>query len=110
LEIDDALEDAALEPLFGQFGEEPLDRIEPRCRGRSEVKMEPGMPFEPGTHLGVLVRGVIVDDQVELRRGPGLAVDLVEKADEFLMPMRAMHWPITVPSSTSSAANNVVVP
>ena len=29
LEIDDALEDAALEPLPGQFGEEALDGIEP---------------------------------------------------------------------------------
>jgi hypothetical protein len=29
LEVDDALEDAALEPLPGQLGEEALDRIEP---------------------------------------------------------------------------------
>ena len=29
LEIDDAFEDAAFEPLLGQFGEEPFDRIEP---------------------------------------------------------------------------------
>jgi len=29
LEVDDAGEDAALEPLPGQFGEEALDGIEP---------------------------------------------------------------------------------
>ena len=30
LEIDDRAEDAAFEAAFGQFGEEALDRIEPR--------------------------------------------------------------------------------
>src|SRR5207244_3031745 len=45
------------------------------------------VPAEPGLNLGMLVGGVVVDDQVELPPGRGLAVDLVEKADEFLMPM-----------------------
>ena len=35
----------------------------------------------------MLVRGVVVDDQVQFPPGRGLAVDLVEEADEFLMPM-----------------------
>src|SRR5271154_7243148 len=47
--------------------------------------MEPRMPFEPGADLGMLVRGVIVDDQVQLPPGRGLAVDLIEEADELLM-------------------------
>ena len=38
-------------------------------------------------HLGVFVCGVVVDDQVQLPPGRGLAIDLVEKADEFLMPV-----------------------
>jgi hypothetical protein len=29
LEVGDAVEDAALEPLLGQLGEEPFDRVEP---------------------------------------------------------------------------------
>jgi hypothetical protein len=41
--------------------------------------MEPGMPFEPGADFGMLVGGVVVDDQVQLPPGWGLAVDLVEK-------------------------------
>ena len=40
------------------------------------------MPFKPGLHLGMLVGGVVVDDQMELPPGRG-AIDLVEKADEF---------------------------
>ena len=35
----------------------------------------------------MLVRRIIVDDQMQLPPGWGLAIDLVEKADEFLMPV-----------------------
>ena len=66
LEIDDAGEHAALEPLPGQLGKEPFDGIEPGGRGRGEMEMEPRMTFEPGADLGVLVRRVVVDDQVQL--------------------------------------------
>ena len=48
LKIDDALEDASLEPLSGQLGEKPFYGIEPGRRGRGEVEVEPRMPFEPG--------------------------------------------------------------
>ena len=37
----------------------------------------------------MLMRGVIVDDQMHLALGRGFAVDLVEKADELLMPVAA---------------------
>jgi hypothetical protein len=58
-------------------------------------KWEPGVPFEPGAHFGMLVRcvfgmlvrRVVVDDQVQLPQGRGRPIDLVEEADEFLMAM-----------------------
>lgn len=37
LEINDRMENAALEAAFGEFGEEALHRVEPRTRGRCEV-------------------------------------------------------------------------
>jgi hypothetical protein len=37
LEIHDTSEDTTFEPLPGQFGEEPLDGVEPGRRGRGEV-------------------------------------------------------------------------
>ena len=89
LEIDDAGEHAALEPLPGQFGKEAFDGIEPRGRGRGEMEMEPWMAFEPGADLGMLVRRIVVDDQVQLEVGRGFAIDLVEEADELLMPAAA---------------------
>ena len=51
------------------------------------MEMEPLVPLQPGADLGMLVRRVVVDDQMQLHSGRGLAVDLVEEADEFLMPM-----------------------
>src|ERR1700691_340654 len=51
------------------------------------MEMEARMAFEPGADLGMLVRRVIVDDQVQLPFGRGLAVDLVEETDELLMPV-----------------------
>src|SRR5580704_13836340 len=51
--------------------------------------MEPRMPFEPCADLGMLMRRVVVDDQVQVHLGRDFAVDLVEETDELLMPMAA---------------------
>ena len=45
--------------------------------------MEALVPFEPGADLGVLVRRIVVDDQVQLRSGRGLAVDVIEEANRI---------------------------
>ena len=58
------MEDPALEPPAGQGGKEALDSIEPGGRCRREVEHPPGMASEPGTDLGLLVRGVVVEDGV----------------------------------------------
>ena len=50
LEVGDAFEDAALQPLPGQLGEEALDGVEP---GR-EVEMERGCRSSQASTLGCL--------------------------------------------------------
>ena len=47
------------------------------------------MPIEPGAHLGMLVGGVVVEDDVD-RLVRGHRLDLVQGADELLMAV-ALH-------------------
>src|ERR1700674_70578 len=48
------------------------------------------MSCQPGAHLGVLVRGVVVYDCMDCFSGWNLCLDGVEEADELLMTM-ALH-------------------
>src|SRR3974377_1326389 len=65
LETDNRAEGTAFEAALGQFGEEALDRIEPRGRGRGVMEDKAGVPVEPGANLGVLVRGVVVEGDID---------------------------------------------
>src|SRR5271166_2428470 len=85
LEVDDGSEDPALQSSLGQFGEEALDRVEPRTRGRREVQAKAFVPVEPRTNLGMLVRSIVVENDVNGFLGWDLRLDGVEEADEFLM-------------------------
>ena len=51
--------------------------------------MEPRMPFEPSADLWMLMRRIIVHNEVQLPVGWSFSVDLIEKTDELLMPMAA---------------------
>ena len=90
LEVDNRTEDAAFEATLGQFGEEALDRIEPGGRGRGEVERPARVALKPGPHPGVLVGRVIVEDDVDRLVGGDLALNGVEKADEFEVAV-ALH-------------------
>jgi hypothetical protein len=50
LKVGDGSEDAALEATLGQDGEEALDRVEPRGRGRREVEGPARMAGQPLAH------------------------------------------------------------
>src|SRR5258705_3358603 len=54
--------------------------------------MKTRMPFQPAFDLRRLVRGVIVQDQMNLQVGGDLVINRFEKLDPLLMPMplRAM--------------------
>ena len=82
LEVDGGMEDAAFEATLRQLGEEALDGVEPGAGSRREVEGEALMAVEPGAHLGVLVGGVVVEDDMDGLVGRHLGVDGVEKADE----------------------------
>ena len=65
LEVDDGAEHAASEPAPGQLGEEALDAVEPGRRGGREVKNEPGVALQPIHDLGMLVGGIVVEDDMD---------------------------------------------
>ena len=81
-EIGDALEDAAPNTLPGDLGEEPLDHVEPRRRGRNEVQVEAWMALEPALHGRRLVCGVVVQDNVDVQIWD-FAFDLAQKVQEL---------------------------
>jgi hypothetical protein len=90
LEFDNAPEDTALQSLLGKFGEEALDGVEPRARGRRKVEGEARMPVEPLTHLRMLVGGIVIEDHVHELSSGHLGLDSIQEADELLVTM-ALH-------------------
>ena len=58
----------------------------------------------------MLVSGVVVEHRVDQVGGRDLALDGIEETDEFEVAVALPEAPITLPSSTASAANRVVVP
>ena len=59
------------------------------------MEHEARVPAQPAQHSGMLVGGVVIQDYVDHLSGGHLALDGVEKADEFLVPVSRMQWPIT---------------
>ena len=85
LEVDDRVEDAAFQSALGELGEEALDRVEPRTRGRREMEDETRVARQPGHDLGMLVGGIVVENDMDHLAGRHLCFYGIEKADEFLM-------------------------
>jgi len=90
LEVDDGSEDATFEAPAGELGKIAFDGVEPARRGRCEMEDEAGMATEPGVHLGMLVGGVVVEDDVDNLAGGDLGLDEVEEAYELLVAV-ALH-------------------
>src|SRR5260370_210471 len=86
-EFGDAFEDAASDAFCSDAPEEALDLVEPRRRCWGEVHMKTGMSLEPRLNLGVLVRGVIVGNQMHIKPLGCVAIDHAQKFEPFLMAM-----------------------
>src|ERR1700678_1964437 len=83
-EVADAGEASAADGLAGDDPEEDLDHVEPGPGGRGEVQGDPGVPCQPGLHVGMLAGGVVTGHDVQLpaRVGPR---DLAEEPQELLV-------------------------
>jgi hypothetical protein len=73
------------------------------------VEGEARVTIEPGAHLGVLVGGVVVEDEMDELAGRDLRLDGVEEADELLVAVarsttRSSIWSRTGSRSRTSPA------
>jgi len=78
-QLRDAGEHAAAQPLGGDVAKEAFDHVQPRGRSGGEVHDESRMLFQPRLHGRMLVRGVVVGDQMQRLVLGRFAVDLLEE-------------------------------
>jgi hypothetical protein len=75
-----------------------------------ECSVTRGLSFSHALHGGVLVRSVVVQDDVQLDAGMG-GGDLLQELQELLVAVPGIaRIRGDIPVATSSAANSVVVP
>ncbi len=109
-ELIDAGERASTDCLVSEGGKEAFELIESGAVGRDEMHVPAGWTGQPGLDLGVTVRGVVVDDAMNVQfDGYGL-VDLTQERQELLMSVPRIARRLHRPVGTLSAANSAVVP
>ena len=109
-EVGGGIERAATDSALSDESEEAFDLVEPGGIGGREVNVPTRTAGEPGSDLGMLVSGVVVDDEMDVELGWHVGLDVTQEGEELLMAMAGLHWAMTAPSSTLRAANSVVVP
>ena len=86
-EFRDVVENASPYTLSGDFGEEPLDEVDPGAGRRRKVQDEAFVSCQPALHGRCLVSGVVVEDQMQIEMGGGLAINFLEEGQELVCPM-----------------------
>ena len=84
LKLDKGAKDAALQTLLGQFCKIALHGIKPGAGRGREVKAESLVACHPSQNCGMLVSGVVVQNDVDGLFGRSFGVDGVEEAYELL--------------------------
>ena len=75
-EIGGGLEGAAADGALGDEGEEPFDLVQPGSIGGREVNVPTRTACEPSSDLGMLVGGVVVDDEMDVELGRHIGLDV----------------------------------
>ena len=71
----DAEEAVAPDALVGDVAKEALNHVQPRCAGGREVDDKARVSGQPLLHFGMVVRGVVVHDQMQAQVFGRFAVD-----------------------------------
>ena len=88
-EVVDTVENAPPDTSFGNVPEEPLNEVDPRRRSRREVQVEPWVPGQPVLYFGMLVRRIVVHDQMHCQGPVGSSVNCLQELEELVVPSRA---------------------
>lgn len=80
-------ETAATDTLVGELSEPSLHHVQPRTRRWNAVPLEPRMSSQPTCDTGLLVRAIVVHDQMPSKPGQRVGIDLFEEPNELLVPM-----------------------
>ena len=79
--------DTQSQPLLGEVAEPPFDHIQPRTGGRREVQVKLWMSFEPRLDIGVFMRRVVVEDQMQIEVRRSLGINVLQKRQPCMMPL-----------------------
>ena len=83
LKIVHGCEAVAPDPVLGDVTKEPLDHVQPGGAGGREVHDEARMLCQPRANLRMLMRRVVVDDQVQDHLLGRLAIDEPKETEPF---------------------------
>src|SRR5437868_2949620 len=78
-------EDSAPNSVLRDLAKEPLRYAEPRTAGRRQVDLESRVARQPALHVRMLVRSVVVRNEVDLLAARCNFVDHTEKLQPFLV-------------------------
>ena len=88
LEVSDRRETPVADAVPRDLAEEALDEVHPRARRRRVVHAHPRVLREPGPDVRVLVRGVVVQHDVDLDASGDVPVDLPEEREPLFVRVR----------------------
>jgi hypothetical protein len=78
---------AATNPFARNFREPAFDLIQPGGTGRRKVYVIPRSVCQPAFHLWVLVRSIIVKDQMDFETDGDRGIDAIQKSQKLLVAM-----------------------
>ena len=93
LEIGNAEEYAAADGLIVQVPEPSLDQIHPTGTGGDEVRHEAGIAFQPRLYFRVLVRPIIIHDEMQGDIARKLGVEPTQEFQKLLVTVSVMTFP-----------------
>ncbi|SRR5258707_2635042 len=83
-------EQATADGALRDEAEPALHLIEPRGVGGRAVQVQSRLTGQPCFHVGMLVRRVVVQHEMNVKPRRDAGVDVLEEAEELLMPTLAL--------------------